>query len=285
MGTKKNPVITTIFWTIFLLMIIFGIKCFTNNFSNKQSNQSQEIEEVTSNGKYQLIFSDSFSKSLASQDDLGLSIFIAIDCSGSMRDLPKNAADDKQKYQIASESLTEIVTFLNNFYQNISKKENLKLKVGLAKFSSKVQILFDLNDLNIDNFEKLKSITSDINNFQPTGYTAIGETLKICSEQLVQSGTIFKSLIIITDGENTTGVEPDKVLEAIVNNRNNKNTEDFPVLTNNILVSFVGFDVNSSIFNDLHDIGSRITSASNKEELNESLKNLFLADITKLETK
>ena len=285
MGKKNNPVISIIFWAIIFITIIFIIRCFTNNFSNKQSNQSQETEKEPLNGKYQLKFNDSFNKSLASQDDLGLSILIAIDCSGSMYDLPKNAADDKRKYQIASESLTEIVTFLNNFYENISKKENLKIKIGLAKFSSKVQILFDLNDLNNDNFEKLKSITSDINNFQPTGYTAIGETLKICSEQLVQSGTIFKSLIIITDGENTTGVEPDKVLDAIVNSRNNKNTEDFPVLTNNILVSFVGFDVNSSIFNDLHDIGSRITSASNKEELNESLKNLFLADITKLESK
>jgi von Willebrand factor type A domain len=280
---KNKTRITTAFWIILAAVIFIGVK-FCGKISSG-SNFSKSSTDKYVNGKYELVFSDKFNKSLASEDDLGLSIFIAIDCSGSMDDLPKSGDEVKRKYQIASESLTEIISFLYNFYKNTSQKENLKLKVGLAKFSSTVDILFDLSELNEANFEKLKSITSDKNNFQPSGNTAIGETLKVCSEQLEQSGTIFKSLIVITDGENTTGVSPDTVLDAIVNNRNNKSTKDFPVLTSNILVSFIGFDVNAETFSTMHQNGARIMSASNKIELNESLKNLFLADITKLESK
>jgi hypothetical protein len=41
----------------------------------------------------------------------------------------------------------------------------------------------------------------------------------------------------------------------------------------------------SDAFQSLGSIGSRVMSAANKTTLNESLKNLFLADITKLEAK
>ena len=102
---------------------------------------------------------------------------------------------------------------------------------------------------------------------------------------LAQSGTIFKSLIVITDGENTEGVDPETVLKAIVENRNNKTTPDFPVETSMILTSFVGFDIDSKVFGNLHEIGARVMSAGNKEELDASLKNIFVADITRLEAK
>ena len=76
-----------------------------------------------------------------------------------------------------------------------------------------------------------------------------------------------------------------KFLKPIGGNLNNKSTKDFPVTTSSVLVSFVGFDIASSTFDELHKQGARVMSADNKEELNQSMKNIFLADITKLESK
>jgi Mg-chelatase subunit ChlD len=144
-------------------------------------------------------------------------------------------------------------------------------------------VLFGLIEMDETYFGDLKRIASRPDVFAPAGKTAIGDTLLAGAEILAQSGTIFKSLIIITDGENTSGENPANVLQAVVDNRNNKSTKDFPVLTSDILVSFVGFDIESDAFASLGKIGSRVTSAASKTALNESLKNLFLADITKLE--
>ncbi|HOV13335.1 MAG TPA: vWA domain-containing protein [Spirochaetota bacterium] len=240
---------------------------------------------LTKDGKYILKFSDDFKKGLATEDNLGLSILLVVDCSGSMYDAPKDGSSYDSKYVLASQSLTEIVNFLEAFYNKNLKNDNIILKIGIIKFDNKVTDVYALQEMNQYNFSDLKKITSEPTNFNPDGSTAIGLALERGSEILSQSQTIFKSLILITDGENTSGVTPDKVLSAIVEDRNNKSTEDFPIFTNSILVSFVGFDVESYVFKDLAKIGSRVTSASNKDELIESLKKIFLADITKLEAK
>ncbi|OHD11369.1 MAG: hypothetical protein A2086_11460 [Spirochaetes bacterium GWD1_27_9] len=265
---------------VVIILIIGGI--FVANISKCSKNKN--FSTYNPAGKYQITFGDDFKKGLASEDNLGLSVLIAIDCSGSMYDPPSDGTDNREKYRIASESLTEIVNFLENFYKS-NKDDTLLLKLGILRFSDNPEVLYELKEINLKSFDEIRQITENIENFKPTGATAIGKTLEKGTEILTQSQTIFKSLIIVSDGQNTSGVDPRNVLSAIVESRNNKNTPDFPVLTNSVLVSFVGFDIDSSVFSELHNIGSRITSASNKEELIESLKNIFLADITKLEAK
>lgn len=280
--TKNNleKVRSGIIFFICLIAIIIWLVIINIKKSNNQS----EVPELNNSGYY-LKFSDDFNKGLNYKDDLGLSIIIAIDCSGSMDEKILNGNYMNKKYIIASESLTELINFFESFYNKNLKKDNIILKVGLIKFSSNVEILFDLKEMNAINFSSLKTITNNISNFYPVGKTCIGDTMEKGAELLAQSGTIFKSLIIITDGENTSGTEPQLVLNAIVNNYNNKSTKDMTVTTNNILVSLIGFDINSSKFNNLHDEGARIITAVDKKQLNESLINLFLTDITKLEAK
>ena len=283
--SKKNK---NNLWAIIIIaicLIFLPSVCRQCRKPVKKPIQDQNQSSITpDDNRYHLNFKDDFKTGLTMQDDLGISIVIAIDCSGSMDEYPVSINNNK-KYVIASQSLTEITNFLENFYNNNLKKEKIILKIGLIKFSDTVNTLFNLSEMNDANFNKLKQITSNINNFLPTYKTAIGKTIEKGTEILVQSGTIFKSLIIITDGENTINISAEDALYAVVNNLNNKSTKEFPVLTDNILVSFVGFDIDSSVFNDLKDIGARITSAGNKEELNVALKNIFLADIKKLEAK
>ena len=270
---------------VFLYFVIDGIKSNPGTSSSSPSNTVTPSAPTTftSSGKYMLNFSDSFNAALASQDDLGLSIVIAIDCSGSMEETPSGGSSTRSKYLIANDSLKEIISFIHKFYNENVKNENLRLRLSVIKFSGSVKVLFPLSDITDESFARLNEIVGKTSNFLPDGKTALGETLETGTELLVQSETIFKSLIVITDGANTTGVEPETVLDAIVNSDNNKNNSDFPVLTNSVLVSFIGFDVNMNSFSRLNRLGARITSAADKEELNENLKALFLADITKLE--
>ncbi len=254
----------------------------THNSSTSKTGLSQVATKEFEG--YYLRFGDEFKPGLTAIDDLGLSIVIAIDCSGSMKEYPKSG-QNTEKYMIASQALTEIVDFLENSYNKTWKKDKIKIKIGLIKFSNDVDTLFELAEMNTEAFAKLRAVTSDPKSFYPNGSTAIGETLERGAEALAQSGTIFKSLIVISDGENTSGVEPDEVMTAIVENKNNKTTDDFPVSTSNILVSFIGFDMDAGDFTELHDLGARVMTAGNKEELNKSMTDIFLADINKLEAK
>lgn len=125
----------------------------------------------------------------------------------------------------------------------------------------------------------------DIRNFEPDGGTSIGLAIEAGSCVLAQSGTILNSLIIISDGENTGTLTPDKALEALYANKNTASTEEYTIITNSQMVSFIGFDIGSGIFNNLNKMGARVMSASNQNELENSLKSLLEADITKLENK
>jgi Mg-chelatase subunit ChlD len=277
---KGNGIgISTLIFVVFVLSIIL---------SNLPKSHHQNTGKNASNGTkdYQIQFSDQFKPGLASQDDLGLSVCIAIDCSGSMSDVPAGSpADGKRKYQMASESLTEIVSFLEDYFQHQTGKDKMQLKIALLKFSSDVTELFPLRSMDKDAFRDLKAITGNPDSFTPDGQTAIGMTMERAVEILSQSGTIFRTMIIITDGENNVGVEPETVMKAIVDNSNNKTTKDFPVSTSSILVNFVGFDSASSTYDSVHHLGARVTTASNKEQLNQSLKSIFVADIKNLEAK
>ena len=92
-------------------------------------------------------------------------------------------------------------------------------------------------------------------------------------------------MIVISDGENTGSLTPDVALDALYDNRNTASTADYEVRTSSQMVSFVGFDVSSGIFNNVKKKGARVASATNQAELEQSLTSLLEADITKLESK
>ncbi|HOJ64191.1 MAG TPA: vWA domain-containing protein [Spirochaetota bacterium] len=266
-----------------IFIIIIFIFTLLIGYCKRKINEKENFLSVKN---YKIKFSKDFKKGLVTQDDLGISIVIAVDCSGSMKDWAANAKpDEPEKYKVASQSLNEVISFLEDFYNKEMKKNNIKLKLAILKFNSDVNVVFDLQEVNDSIFKSIKEITSNPYNFYPSGRTAIGATLEKGTEILMQSGTIFKSLILITDGQNTEGVAPEAVLKAIVNNNNNLSTPDFPVLTNTILVTFVGFDLEENVFSRLKDFGARVVSASNSEELKDVLKNIFITDISKFENK
>jgi hypothetical protein len=214
-------------------------------------------------------------------DDLGLSVVIAIDKSGSMADPPETGLRDP-KYVQASRALGRIVDFLEKNFSGPAA-DGLVLKVGIIGFYEDVEDIFPLTAMDKAGFASLRRVVANPKSFEPEGKTAIGGALERGAAMLAQSGTILKSLIVVTDGENNIEPEPVEVMQAITGDRNDASTIDFPVSTNSTLMSFVGFDVDSGMFNDLHAAGGRVTSAADQTGLETALREILVADITRLE--
>ncbi len=226
---------------------------------------------------FQLEFGSGFNTGMNAVDDFGISIALIVDVSGSMANRPDSGGEPK--YIQAAGALKTVSLYLEKLAKT---QKDLKVNVAVIKFSSEVSTVLPLTAMDEGGFAKLNAACVP-ENFDPKGGTAIGLALERGSEILAQSGTIFNSMIIVTDGANTILPEPAKVIKAIYSNANNKSTADFTVRTSTQLMSFIGFDIDSHIFDEFHELGARITSAVNQSELETSLKSLLEADITKLE--
>jgi hypothetical protein len=228
---------------------------------------------------YFLRFAENFNPALASRDDLGISVVIAVDVSGSMQDPPTSGGGPK--YLQAAAAFVEVERVIERLAA--ASPAGQVIKVGIIRFNEVVQPVLPLAALDEAGIAALRAIVNDPANFSPGGKTAIGGAVELGTEWLAQSGTILRSLVIITDGENTEGTEPATVLEAVYANRKSATKDDYPVSTATTLISFVGFDIGSGYFQSFAKLGARVTSAADRAELARALSSILEADITKLE--
>jgi hypothetical protein len=229
---------------------------------------------------YAIAFGKDFLPQLASRDDLGISVVLAVDVSGSMSEPP--ASGGPPKYFQAAEAFARVVDVLERIARESPAGQSLK--VGVLKFNEAVTPVLPLTDLDEAGIERLRGIVQDPTTFNPEGSTAIGLALETSVEWLSQSGTILRSAIVVTDGDNKTGVDPAWVLSAVYNNRNSASGSAWPVLTSSTLVSFIGFDIDAGRFAPLEKYGARVTAAADQAQLATALSDLLEADITKLES-
>jgi hypothetical protein len=229
--------------------------------------------------EYALEFGPEFKPFLASRDDLGISVEIAIDASGSMSSSP--ASGGIAKYRQASAALGEVARLLERLSR--ASPRGQVLKVGVLRFNEAVTEIMPLTAMDEAGLARLRAIVTDPANFQPSGSTAIGDAIAKGVRELSQSGTILRSLIVVTDGENKSGPDPAMVLSAVYGNRNSANSPEAPVLTGATLVSFIGFDIGSGAFDPLAIYGARVTSATDQAQLAAALSTSLEADVSKLE--
>ncbi len=257
--------------------ILFVIAFFF--FTSCEAKKEESKPVAPKKEGYYLNFGGNFKTGMNTVDDLGISVVIVMDTSGSMNDNPRSGGE--QKYIQATKALATVSRKLVDLSKT---QKDFKIQVGILKFSSGVKTVLPLTLLDEEGIRKLVNAV-DIRNFEPDGGTSIGLAIEAGSCVLAQSGTILNSLIVISDGENTGTLSPDKALGALYANKNTASTEDYIIITNSQMVSFIGFDIGSGIFNNLNKMGARVMSASNQNELENSLKSLLEADITKLENK
>lgn len=192
------------------------------------------------------------------EEGLGAAVAILIDTSGSMRD--DAPGDSRPKHLVAQEALEAMLDATDAF---IAKRPDFPIKIGVYSFSSSVRRLrpiakYDRNDVRM----ALASVP------KPGGGTAIGEAMREARPDLYRAGVFRKYLLVVTDGDNTSGRSPDQVAREIWHKSEGA-----------VQVYFVAFDTSPQKFAFLKDVGGDVMAAGTGTELRTALDGIYQGKI------
>jgi hypothetical protein len=192
--------------------------------------------------------------------DNSVALAIVMDTSGSMQQSVLNQQKKPEaKYLIANRALLAIVNRLEAFTTNQTAGKSVKLDTGLIIFergSSAVAI-----PLGPFNPQPLREWARNFN--RPEGNTPLGEALRVASQNLLNSKAKRKHVIIITDGENTSGPDPATALPQVQKEAERKNAV--------LGVHFIAFDVAAKVFDKVKANGATVLAAANESQLQNQL--------------
>ena len=192
------------------------------------------------------------------EEGLGAAVAILIDTSGSMRD--DAPGDSRPKYVVAQEALEATLDATEAF---IAKRPEFPIKIGIYSFASGVRLL-----LPIQPYDRaaVRSALSRVP--RPGGGTAIGEALAEARPDLYRAGVFRKYLLVVTDGENTSGRSPDRVARDI-----------FRKSEGAVQVYFVAFDTSPEKFAFLKEVGGDVIGAGTGGDLRKALDGIYQGKI------
>jgi uncharacterized protein YegL len=155
----------------------------------------------------------------------GVGVVILVDTSGSMDDPPKSGGERKilGANRAAAAALTKLKAFQGS-------NPGVQLSVGVYRFSSSVSPVAKFQKMG-PSFPTLPALTAE-------GGTAIGKALLQAKKAMNAAKIKHQHIILITDGENSAGIEPLHVIQAF----NLLSREEFPIL------HFIAFDIQRARF-------------------------------------
>jgi hypothetical protein len=231
--------------TLALVLVVIG--CGSPGGASRARN-TQRAADLESSAPYQ-----------AEVDEgLGAAVAILIDTSGSMREPPPG--DSRPKYLIAQEALESMLDATDAF---VAKRPDFPIKIGIYSFSSSVRMLRP-----IQLYDRAAVRATLANVPRPGGGTAIGEALSVARPDLYRAGVFRKYLLVVTDGNNTTGPGPDDVAREI-----------FRKSEGSVQTYFVAFDTSPEKFAFLKDVGGDVMAAGTGPELRQALDGIYQGKI------
>ena len=192
------------------------------------------------------------------EEGLGAAVAILIDTSGSMRE--QAPGDSRPKYVVAQEALEAMLDATDAF---VAKRPDFPIKIGIYSFSSGVSTELPLQPYKRD---VVRSSLARLR--RPGGGTAIGDAMRSARPDLYRSGVFRKYLLVVTDGENTSGRSPDDVARDI-----------FRKSEGAVQIYFVAFDTSPEKFAFLKDVGGDVIGAGSAPELRSALDGIYQGKI------
>jgi Mg-chelatase subunit ChlD len=192
------------------------------------------------------------------EEGLGAAVAILIDTSGSMRDAAPG--DSRPKCVVAQEALENMLDATDAF---VAKRPDFPVKIGVYSFSSGVRTLRPIQP-----YDRAAIKAALANLPRPGGGTAIGEAMREARPDLYRAGVFRKYLLVVTDGENTSGRSPDNVAEEI-----------FRKSQGAVQVYFVAFDTSPEKFAFLKNVGGDVIGAGTGAELRTALDGIYQGKI------
>jgi Mg-chelatase subunit ChlD len=194
----------------------------------------------------------------AVDEGLGAAVAILIDTSGSMRE--KAAGDSRPKYVVAQEAIEAMLDATDAF---VRKRPDFPIKIGIYSFSSNVRTLRPIQPYDRAAIRQTLELLP-----RPGGGTAIGEALREARPDLYRAGVFRKYLLVVTDGDNTSGRNPESVAREI-----------FSKSQGAVQVYFVAFDTTPQKFSFLKEVGGDVIGAGTGEELHKALDGIYQGKI------
>ena len=189
-------------------------------------------------------------------DESDVAIAIVYDTSGSMKEsVPGRGGAKEPKFVIANRALAAIVDKL----EKVNAAGPRKVQAGLFTFRDQgAQEAVKLGPLNVT---ALRGWLGSFN--QPFGATPLGNAVADATDALWKIKADSRHVLVVTDGENTIGPTPDKVLPKLQDQ----------CLKNGLVVyfHFLAFDVDARVFGGIKQFGATLVGASDEKQLNEKL--------------
>ena len=176
-------------------------------------------------------------------------LMFCLDISGSMGAM----VGEQRKIDASKAAMRQVFAHVA---AHMKSSPDTVVKVGLCSFSASATVLHPLGP-----FDESRLVRS-IQDLQPTSSTAIGAAMTLALRELMKAGVESKAIIVMTDGENTRGVQPDQVMRAI---RRNDNTQK--ALTDDVKVFLIAFDVNAQVFEKVKAAGAAVLESRDSASL------------------
>jgi Mg-chelatase subunit ChlD len=191
-------------------------------------------------------------------EGLGAAVAILVDTSGSMKETA--AGDSRPKYVVAREAIEAMLDATDAF---VAKRPDFPIKIGIYSFSSSVRMLQPIQTYDRAAIRRTLDTLP-----RPGGGTAIGEALRESRPDLYAAGVFRKYLLVVTDGDNTSGQSPEHVAREI-----------FRKSQGAVQVYFVAFDTTPQKFAFLKEVGGDVIAAGTGDELHKALNGIYQGKI------
>lgn len=186
----------------------------------------------------------------------GLALAVVLDTSGSMNSNPRSGGGARSKIEIARGAVRALVGRVHAFSRTNPDRAVL---LGLFEFNA------GLKDhcREIVPFGPPDPAAAEraVAELKPDGGTPIGDAMVMAKRALDRTRRSDLHLLVVTDGDNTDGLDPREVVRAIAALPAERRPS----------VYLVAFDIDSAAFQGVREAGALVVSATNEPELQETL--------------
>ena len=246
---------------LMLVALIVIVKMYERD---RQGNQAPAKEEREDRAAREL--DEQLKPTVAVPEKEGLAAAIVVDVSGSMDEKVAGLDGRKEKkIEIARRAALDLV---GQFASYAADHQDEPVQLGIYEFSRR-RDQPDCRPVVPMGPPNRSEAASAIAKLEADGGTPIGRAMITAKLGLDATGLNRRHLLVLTDGENTDGIEPERVAVAI----NKRPGAERPS------IYFVAFDVAASRFNGVRDAGGLVLSAANAAELNNTLDSLLRGKI------
>lgn len=195
----------------------------------------------------------------------GIAAAILVDVSGSMDD--KVEAEDgrrEKKIEIARRAARDLV---EQFAKYAETHPGEPVVLGLYEFSERSGA--DCRPVIPMGPPDRARAEAALAKMRANGGTPIGNAMVIGKRELDATGLTRRHLLVVTDGENTTGHLPERVVQRIAQRPESERPSLY----------FVAFDIAAERFDKVRDAGMMVLGAANGKELGATLDSLLTGNI------